>query len=399
LTTSIGDLQRPNEQREASSILRFDWTNLERLSPLTLRMEAHQRDCSKPFVKFQFNPNGLGSNLHVHSLNFCNVLEENKYRFRTIFPWTWLDVGTCAAIEGVDLETFTKGNTYPGEETHTPKTNRMLAKSALSCYFTGVDYSCPQDKLLTQQEVDELKLYYGTFNPTEWYKCDNLTNAAGGVHNVRASNTELFFTRVSPTVQAEAERQYQLVYGTKDNPENATNDKGGVTPPNLITVHMRWGDKKAEMELVAVEEYIRGVQQAIEMRQNQVRDGVITDPKYWDATFTDVNIFLATEDPRAYAAFAKAAPSNWTIYSDHYFTEFNASRRDEYDGQVNMAREMGGHPGLVALGSLLVAMEANTFILTTESNWSRVMNELRRYILNPRCGECTVLVDLSPGEQ
>jgi hypothetical protein len=47
---------------------------------------------------------------------------------------------------------------------------------------------------------------------------------------------------------------------------------------------------------------------------------------------------------------------------------------------------------------LLVALEANYFVLTTASNWSRLMNELRKNVLDPSCGDCTRMIDLRPGE-
>jgi hypothetical protein len=63
-----------------------------------------------------------------------------------------------------------------------------------------------------------------------------------------------------------------------------------------------------------------------------------------------------------------------------------------------ITKELEGKPGLWAMGSLLVAMEANHFVLTTKSNWARLMNELRKNVMNPRCGNCTTLIDLEEGE-
>jgi hypothetical protein len=42
-------------------------------------------------------------------------------------------------------------------------------------------------------------------------------------------------------------------------------------------------------------------------------------------------------------------------------------------------------------------MEANDFVLTTASNWSRLMDELRGSILADRAATA-LLVDLKPGE-
>jgi hypothetical protein len=195
------------------------------------------------------------------------------------------------------------------------------------------------------------------------------------VSDIRAATTEFLFTRVSPVVQHEAERQLQLVFG------------GTAVPKNLITVHIRWGDKKAEMELLPVSDYIEAVEQILRQRSDENLQ--------WS---DDVSIFLATEDPRAFEEFEVAAPSNWTIYVDQYFREMEPHRIASYNGNPLMSQNLGGRPGLVALGSLLVAMEANDFVLTTGSNWSRLMNELRRNVLDPRCHNCTRLVDLKYDE-
>jgi hypothetical protein len=64
-----------------------------------------------------------------------------------------------------------------------------------------------------------------------------------------------------------------------------------------------------------------------------------------------------------------------------------------------LAKKLKGRPGLVALASVLVAMQADDYVLTTKSNWSRLINELRKNVLDPRCGDCTRLVDLAPGER
>lgn len=58
-------------------------------------------------------------------------------------------------------------------------------------------------------------------------------------------------------------------------------------------------------------------------------------------------------------------------FVDHSFTETQAYRVDGYNGHSKMTQKLGGRPGLLALASLLVAMEANDFVLTTQSNWTR----------------------------
>ena len=111
------------------------------------------------------------------------------------------------------------------------------------------------------------------------------------------------------------------------------------------------------------------------------------------------NIYLATEDPEAVTEFRKALPKGWNLYVDQFLIDTSEHRNGEYNGNPKMAKALNGNAGLLALGSLLVAMEANDFVLTTKSNWSQLMDELRRTILDPRCGNCTSLIDLRQNER
>ena len=188
----------------------------------------------------------------------------------------------------------------------------------------------------------------------------------------RAATTEYMFRNVSDVVIKEAERQVDLVFGPR-----------GV-PDNLITVHIRWGDKRMEMKLVPIGDYIKAVHDIVEAR----------------GTNQTVSVFLATEDPKAVKAFQEAAPKEWTIYLDQYFHDLLPYRQetDVYNQNPMTAKETKGRAGLVALGSLLLSMEANDYVLTTASNWSRLMNELRKNVLDPRCNNCTRMIDLRYGE-
>ena len=46
--------------------------------------------------------------------------------------------------------------------------------------------------------------------------------------------------------------------------------------------------------------------------------------------------------------------------------------------------------------ALLLALEANYYVLTTQSNWSRLINELRVNRINKLCGDCTHIADILP---
>ena len=150
-------------------------------------------------------------------------------------------------------------------------------------------------------------------------------------------------------------------------------------PSNLITAHIRWGDKGLEMQLVAVDEYVAAVKTLLMRRVNQ------TD---------EVNVYVSTEDPKATAAFRSACPPTWNVYGDYMVEEAAEFRPDSGNNALVAAVASHGMEGTQALASLVIAMEANDFVLTTGSNWSRLMNELRTNVIDPLCGNCTSFIDL-----
>jgi hypothetical protein len=154
-------------------------------------------------------------------------------------------------------------------------------------------------------------------------------------------------------------------------------------PDDLITVHIRWGDKFWEMDLVPISTYVDAVSQillALGRGDNST-----------------ANVYLASEDPKAILEFRDKAPAGWNIYVDRTVAELNSYRPSKGNRASWTTRNTRGRAGLVALGSLLVAMEANNFVITTGSNWSRLINHLRKNVLDPHCGNCTRVIDLRPG--
>jgi hypothetical protein len=108
------------------------------------------------------------------------------------------------------------------------------------------------------------------------------------------------------------------------------------------------------------------------------------------------NIYLATEDPKALDEFLKVKPNGWNVYYDITIKELNAFRAAKGNRAFWATRNTKGRAGLVALGSLLIALEARMFVLTTKSNWSTLMNYLRTNIVDPWFGNCSKMIDLRP---
>ena len=339
---TISPLHSVKQFNKNNKHLRLDWTNVSLTSPMAKKIEAHMTNCSLPLGIFRMrNRMGLGSDLHVWSQVLCNAMHENV-RVVSLLPWQWRDESTCA------------------DET----------VSSLNCYFHSSEVQCSSDR-----HVISLNQSLHMISSPYTVRCPSIlpnTSTPDQLSDFRASAMEYLFRSMSPAVVHEAERQLNLVF-----PQHV--------PVDLITVQMRWGDKKKEMKLLPAHDYVKGVQQILQQRQQ---------------TNSTVSIYLATEDPKAVTAFKEAAPKEWNVYVDQYYHDMLPYRAadDVYNQGPYTARQTKGRAGLVALASLLVAMEANDFVLTTASNWSRLMNELRKHVLDARCNNCTRMVDLKYGE-
>jgi len=316
----------------------------------------------------------LGADLHVWSMGLCAAMD-SEVRIRTAWDWSWMDQQSCGPLSGTN--------------------NATKIGSPFQCYFPHAELQCPNDTRVVQDHPNFdnalLKLSgRGGRSPGELtWDCRSTLSGIEGADNFTSTSKILpttkilfqtatmnyLFGQVSTHLVAEAERQHQLVFG-----KNASvgGDKSH-TPDDLITVHVRWGDKKNEMKLVPIQQYVDAIHRLLQERPR---------PK--------VNIFLATEDPEAVKQFQESAPSEWIIYLDPFYEELLPHRGEGYNNVPRAGKELKGKLGTTSLGSLLVAMEANEFVLTTESNWSRLMDAVRATIVDPSCDGCTKVVDLRP---
>mmetsp|Transcript_22490 Transcript_22490/g.37206 ORF Transcript_22490/g.37206 Transcript_22490/m.37206 type:complete len:424 (-) Transcript_22490:413-1684(-) len=334
------------KQPQAKGKLRHDWSHHEPLSNLSKMIQAHQQNCSLPTVTYHIdNLFGFGSHLAIWSQGMCNAMEMGA-RLRSYNPiWLWLDQTLC------DME----------QQAH---------KSPLLCYFPTIEYQCG-----SIDEQDPLSHLNNVSDPRDLkrHQCAMLKGKGEKMAVAfRAASSEYIFRRISKPVIREAERQVGLIF--KNN--------SGIAPDDLITVHVRWGDKFWEMKLVVIQEYLDAISSLLHETNGHNRTA---------------NIFIATEDPKAVLEFKNATPPGWNIYYDRTVEELNSFRPPKGNRASHTSKNTKGRAGLVGLGSLLVAMEAKYFVLTTKSNWSRLIDNLRKNILDPRCNGCTKMIDLRYG--
>jgi hypothetical protein len=340
-------LQLPSPKK--CGTLRRDWSNLSLQSDLAKEFESHQTNCALPVVTFEIdNSFGIGSHLHQWSQAICSAMEQG-YRLRSSNPkWLWMDKAYCD----------------PAVAKMTP----ML------CYFPSIEFRCDREEDMRLVEELNATLADSVIRNRRCKRTQELAKREE-IQVFRNAAMEYIFQNVSELVILEAGRQLGLLFG-------------GRAPRDLITVHIRWGDKFYEMKLVKIADYIAGVEEILSARGGPLPPNMTT-----------ANIYLATEDPRAVRLFREAAPPTWNIFVDRTFEELSAHRPalKRLNHASYTTRNTKGRAGLLAFGSLLVALEADDFVLTTRSNWSRLMDELRRSVIDPRCGNCTKMVDLKPG--
>mmetsp|Transcript_20979 Transcript_20979/g.56459 ORF Transcript_20979/g.56459 Transcript_20979/m.56459 type:complete len:229 (+) Transcript_20979:1036-1722(+) len=182
---------------------------------------------------------------------------------------------------------------------------------------------------------------------------------------------ELLFRSLPPPLIAAAERANVEVFGAAG------------APANLVTVHIRWGDKGKENSLVSIERYVHAAQQLVD------RHGLGETP----------TVFITTEDPAALHAFREHAPSGWVL---RYYAPAigTGDAEEQFTEAVSTtaigASDSGGALGLNSLITLLLSLEGRFFVLTASSNWSILINELRRGRINLGCGGCTDMISLTP---
>jgi hypothetical protein len=307
-------------------------------SEVARNIRAQQSNCSAEVATLQLdNDFGLGSHLYQWSQACCSA-DELGYRIQTFNPqWLWLDQEYCSS--------------------------RIAQQSPFLCYFPGMESLCGVE----QQHLNKVNV---TSPHNKRLGCRKARNDEK-LPLLRAGSIEYIFSNLSSLVVQEAERQVALLFGK--NP----------VPDDLISVHIRYGDKFWEMDLAPVEEYIQAISNLLNIRG-----------RHWNDT---AHIYLATEDPRAHEEFMAAVPSSWNVYVDRTITELSSFRPNKGNRASWTTRNTQGRAGLMTLGSLLIALEANDFVLTTKSNWSRLLNDLRTTVLDPRCDYCTNVMDLRPG--
>eukprot|EP00592_Proboscia_alata_P027033 CAMPEP_0194447732 /NCGR_PEP_ID=MMETSP0176-20130528/129175_1 /TAXON_ID=216777 /ORGANISM="Proboscia alata, Strain PI-D3" /LENGTH=363 /DNA_ID=CAMNT_0039274627 /DNA_START=528 /DNA_END=1619 /DNA_ORIENTATION=- len=276
--------------------LRFDWTNMRNYKDMTLLAKVidyyqNPKDaCRRPvrsdirLQRLSMPGSGLGSSLHLWARHLCHAYDRKEVLVvepvNTGNSWVWNDKRYCGgqdpplscyfgnheslrACEFSDEEWDKMKLGIPVETAF--KTSWNYYDSVNGCSFIDRNFE-------SLQRSDTIDLPPG-ITITE-YNRHIIDDHRPFLQKWNAAAMEYLFQSVNPIVVLEAHRQLLMIFDR------------GIVPSNLVTVHIRWGDKYKEVEdLAGIDEYITAT-------RNIIGDGWDTEPQH---------IYLATEDPSKYS--------------------------------------------------------------------------------------------------
>jgi len=370
--------------------LRFDWTNLRDTNKMSLHarvIDFYQNPidaCQRPLrndlkiYRVEMPNSGLGSSMHLWARQLCHaydekailIVEPNKHIIdQTPTGFLWNDSRYCGSHDSPLSCYFGNHESLRAcDFSESEKADLLRDVPIHEFSFSDPMLSDPKNGCTFLEQTNERIIQFPHEVPLGTSMKEHNAHVVNEHKSIiaffYAAAMEFLFQKVSPIVISEAHRQLLAMFDS------------GIVPANMVTVHIRWGDKEKEMTLVGIDEYIEATKEII--------------GNGWD--IHPQHIYVASEDGRAISEYESRMPRNWKIYSS------GPTFDEPGKAPTSNAQANEGQDGLEAMAALLIALEADRYVLTTQSNWSRLINELRKSIIHPRCGECTRMIDVAPGE-
>lgn len=317
--------------------LRLKWSNRPLHNPLAKEIEAQQRTCTKNLYFHKQRNHGMGSDIHIWTQALCNAMQQNATLIQIDEPWIWNDAKFCYFSKEISVLPF-------------------------GCYF-NVNLRCNWSGV----SPPAIMSWSNALSSCPRYITDAASRKA-----FRTAAVDYMFSNLSPKLVSLAKKKIRGIFGT-----------AGI-PTDLITVHIRWGDKQTEMDLVHESEYYSAIAALVS--------------KY---SIAKPHIYVTTESLSAVTKLSQEIANRNASWALHYYApavfQATSNNKGTQLTTMEMAKHSQGSLGLASLIALLIAMEAKYFVLTSGSNWSRLIDELRVSVADPACGGCTKMVDLREG--
>jgi len=232
--------------------------------------------------------------------------------------------------------------------------------SGFGCFFESLT-NCRSGE---GRAVDEVTDYSADRDMQPPTGCDD---------NIPFGLAEFLFSRISPRLIAHAQREIENLLRRE-----RFSDFSMLTD-NMITIHIRYGDKVKEMDLVPIKDYVDAVKDLI------VRHSIMYPV-----------VYVMCDMPNTVHLFRQSAPHDWRVitYESPVFRLKNKKAGESANFLKENHLDGKSSVGSSLMVALLLGLQANYFVLTLASNLSRLINEIRVTILNVECLECTDLIDL-----
>lgn len=231
---------------ETCGTLRRQWLYNPPISQYAQSFQLHQQNCSLPMASHYLdNTYGLGSHFILWGQALCNAIEDGYRMDEGLLDptdvWIWADQEHCSSYHLQQQQ----------QQEYQRSSSSSLSSSPMECYLPVTRNHCPyivqrqsghEEKEEEEQQdsnKNQLSSIVNVTDPRSAHQWCTLTAAADDETGttqkalVRAAFTEYLFSEVSPLVVQEAQRQIGIIF----------NDVGSQVPDDLITVHIRWGDK------------------------------------------------------------------------------------------------------------------------------------------------------------
>eukprot|EP00965_Chrysotila_dentata_P262791 6214675-Pleurochrysis_carterae.AAC.2 len=344
--------------KETSRFRQHNWGGIS-LSPLARQLSMLQSSCSS--IGFVELPNyGFGSDLQIWSSRLCDAFSKN-ISLLAVSSGALLCDRRCVNLSfslardscKSDCEVTAASSFAPpwiwDDQRLCPATSAPLP--AMSCAFGQRVNPC-----LTKLSTFVHGPLVADAKSTSGGRLTGLHSHVSAEQCFSAA-VEFLFAQMSPAVLHRARKAIRATFGV------------GGAPIDLISVHIRWGDKYKQSALQPIKAYLQAAKRLAQRYH-----------------VTNVSVFVTTEDRAALDAFqhaANAAGLGWRIYfylpailQDSRSHASPITRNHLTESPSSFARIGRGAAATESLVALMLALEARLLVVSEFSQWGKLILQI-----------------------
>ena len=334
--------------------------------------------CSRAkYLQGGFSTSGLGSQLHIATFHLAYAMETGR-----IFLWdanAGADFATSSlcARQPTFLCFFTAPtNCTPGRASDVERLRRGMIHTARAARAQRRSKDLVPEAALSLLRAAAPRLAQTRAARVQWWRGQALA----------------FLSRLNPTALTRIRAIRYRAAAAHVVPSTTR----GVElllrvplPPGVVSVHVRHGDKALEMKLESWEAYLAKVSRAVAGLQEAADSEMSVE-------VPSPAVLLTTDDPKVVTAAASRARRPSAQCAALIYFDVPRLTKGTLHGRGKLVQKLGDEIVHQHLEQLMVALEADAWVGTRESNIDRMTDELR-CIWVPKCGRGHRFYDLHPG--